>query len=108
MKHNGKEFLFHGIITFTKSKAYNDLSQASEQIALNKSLLEKNLSFYSLRHFGITARLYAKVPHYEVAKMPGTNVQFIEQHYEHLDMTKLRESAIQSVKYDEFGVVLSD
>ena len=70
--------------------------------------LEKKLSFYSLRHFGITARLYAKVNHYEVAKMAGTNVSFIEQHYEHLDMSKLRESAVQSVKYDELGFVISE
>ena len=70
--------------------------------------LDKKLSYYSLRHFGITARLIAGVPIYNVSEMAGTNVQFIEQHYEHLDMTKLRESAMQSVKYDEFGVVLSD
>jgi len=84
-------------------KYWKELMKYSE---LDK--LEKNLSYYSLRHFGITARLYAKVPHYEVAKMAGTNVQFIEQHYEHLDMTKLRESAIQSVKWDEHGFIVTD
>ena len=33
----------------------------------------KNLTYYSLRHFGITARLVAKVPHYEVAKFDDTD-----------------------------------
>ena len=49
--------------------------------------LEKDLSYYSLRHFGITARLLARVPIYNISEMAGTNVQFIEQHYAHLDNT---------------------
>jgi integrase len=70
--------------------------------------LEKNLSYYSLRHFGITARLYAGVNHYEVAKLAGTSVNFIETHYEHLDMEKLRRSASKSFTVDKDGFVVRD
>jgi integrase len=70
--------------------------------------LDKKLSYYSLRHFGITARLYAGVNHYEVAKLAGTSVNFIETHYEHLDMEKLRNSASKSFKIDKDGFVVRD
>ena len=70
--------------------------------------LEKDLTYYSLRHFGITARLLAKVPIYDVAKMAGTNVQFIEQHYEHIEMDKLVRNALKGFKVDENGFVLGE
>ena len=69
---------------------------------------KKTFTYYSLRHFGITARLYAKVPIYEVAKLAGTNVRFIEQHYEHLDMGKLKDSALQSFQIDSYGFVVRE
>ena len=70
--------------------------------------LDKHLSYYSLRHFGITARLMAKVPVYEVAKLAGTNVRFIEQHYEHLDMDKLLDTALKSYTIDKNGFAVRD
>lgn len=68
----------------------------------------KQFTYYSLRHFGITARLMAKVPHYEVAKFAGTDVRHIETHYEHLDMTRMVESATKSFTIDENGFVVRD
>lgn len=68
----------------------------------------KQLTYYSLRHFGITARLMAKVPHYEVAKFAGTDIRHIETHYEHLDMTRMVESATKSFSIDENGFVVRD
>jgi len=68
----------------------------------------KQLTYYSLRHFGITARLMAKVPHYEVAKFAGTDIRHIETHYEHLDMTRMVESATKSFTIDENGFVVRD
>ena len=65
----------------------------------------KKITYYSFRHFGITARLYAKVPVYEVSKMAGTDVSFIQKHYEHLDMEKLRDSALKSYKMDKDGII---
>ena len=68
----------------------------------------KKLSYYSLRHFGITARLMAKVPHYEVAKFAGTDVRHIETHYEHLDMGRMIESATSTFTFDENGFVIRE
>ncbi len=82
---------------WTKIMAFSGLSE-----------IDKTLSYYSLRHFGITARLYAGVPHYEVAKLAGTNVQFIHQHYEHLDMQKLMHSASKSFRIDKDGMVIQE
>ena len=73
---------------------------------LNK--LDKQLSYYSLRHFGITQRLIAEVPVYNLSKIAGTNVQFIEQHYEHLDMDKLKKDALKTFHYDENGFVIRE
>ncbi len=70
--------------------------------------LPKKLTYYSLRHFGITARLYAKVPYFEVAKLAGTEVRFIEQHYAHLDMEKLMDSALKSFSLDKDGIIIGD
>lgn len=70
--------------------------------------LEKNLSFYSLRHFGITARLMAKVPVYEVSKIAGTSVRFIETHYEHLDMGVLLDTALKSFTIDQNGFAVRE
>jgi len=71
-------------------------------------VLDKKLSYYSLRHFGITQRLLAEVPVYNVSKIAGTNVQFIEQHYEHMDMEKLQQDAMKTFYYDENGFVMRD
>jgi hypothetical protein len=52
--------------------------------------------------------LYAKVPYFEVAKQAGTEVRFIEQHYAHLDMEKLMDSALKSFKLDKDGIIIGD
>ena len=64
---------------------------------------KKNFTFYSLRHFAITSRLMAGVSHYDVSKYAGTNVQFIEQHYEHIDYTKMTDDALREASFDEYG-----
>lgn len=66
---------------------------------------KRRLTFYSLRHFGITSRLYAGVSVYEIAKEAGTSVKYIEDHYEHLDVRKLLKNASASFKVDERGVI---
>ena len=69
---------------------------------------EKHFSYYTLRHFGITARLYAGVPYYDVARLAGTGVDFLQKHYEHLDMTKLMDDALKTFSIDKDGFVLRD
>ena len=72
------------------------------------SKLDKQLSYYSLRHFGITQRLLAEIPVYTVSKIAGTNVQFIEQHYEQINMDELKADALKTFYYDENGFVIRD
>ena len=55
---------------------------------------------YSLRHYGITNRLAHGVSPYLVAKMSGTSLNFIEKHYEHLQMDIMRHAALQEASLD--------
>jgi hypothetical protein len=66
---------------------------------------ERKLTWYSLRHFGITQRLRAEVEISALANMVGTSVAQIERHYGHIDgnmkervMTK---DALYIPKYDD-------
>ena len=69
--------------------------------------IDKKLTYYSLRHFGITMKLYAKTPHYDVAKLAGTSVHFIERHYEHLDFILMKYDVInESLKWDQEGFLV--
>ena len=45
---------------------------------------ERKLSYYSLRHFGITMRMDAGVPIADVAYISGTSSTHIENHYRHI------------------------
>ena len=89
-----------------KSTYYKYWKQVMEYTGFDA--LDKNLSYYSLRHFGISARLYAGVPIYNLSKIAGTNVQFIEQHYAQVDMDKLKEDALKSFSIDENGFTVRD
>ena len=90
----------------SKSIFYKYWPQIMEFTGMDK--LDKTFTYYSLRHFGITARLMAKVPHYEIAKIAGTNVTHIENHYEHLDMGRMIESAMKSYSINEYGFIINE
>ena len=51
---------------------------------------ERKLTWYSLRHFGITQRLRAEAEISALAEMVGTSVSQIERHYGHIDR-KMKE-----------------
>ena len=46
---------------------------------------ERKLSYYSLRHFGITYKLKQHTPIADIAYIARTSVSHIEQHYRHVD-----------------------
>jgi integrase len=46
---------------------------------------KRKLSYYSLRHFGITLRMDAGVPIADVAYIAGTSSTHIENHYRHVE-----------------------
>jgi len=91
---------------FSKKKFYQLWKDAIEYANLGFDQTGKRFSFYSLRHFGITCRLYAQVPIYEVSKLAGTSVTNIENHYSHLDISKLLDSASKSFKVDKDGIIV--
>jgi integrase len=50
----------------------------------------KRLTFYSLRHTYCTMRLMAGVDVFLLARNMGTSVKYIEEHYGHVDIDKMR------------------
>lgn len=57
---------------------------------------ERKLSYYSLRHFGITMRMKNSVPIADVAAIAGTSVHHIETHYRHIDDEVMIDSALRN------------
>ena len=57
---------------------------------------ERKLSYYSLRHFGITMRMKSGVPIADVASVAGTSVSHIETHYRHIDDEVMIDSALRN------------
>ena len=57
---------------------------------------ERKLTYYSLRHFGITMRLKSEVPIADVAMIAGTSVAHIENHYRHIDDEVMFQSALKN------------
>jgi integrase len=86
-------------------RLWHDLMKFCESSGKIKDISMRNLSYYSMRHFQITARLYAQVSVFDVAQMAGTSVAHIETHYGHVNMTKQRENALKSYRVDEYGYV---
>ncbi|WP_026377243.1 site-specific integrase [Aestuariibacter salexigens] len=63
---------------------------------------QRKLSYYSLRHFGITMRMKSEVPIADVAAIAGTSVAYIETHYRHIDDEVMYRSALKNFsKVDE-------
>jgi integrase len=65
----------------------------------------RKLSFYSLRHFGITARLYAGVSMEDLSRLAGTSYAFIENHYSHVDGKRLMKQIMKDFTLDKDGFV---
>lgn len=91
-----------------KGRMYELWKDAIKYAGLDEASTSKVLTFYSLRHFGITCRLYAKVPIYDLSKLAGTNVNFIERHYSHVDISRLIDSASKTFDIDQNGIIIRD
>jgi integrase len=57
---------------------------------------ERKLSYYSLRHFGITMRMKSGAPIADVAAVAGTSVAHIETHYRHIDDDVMIKTALRN------------
>ena len=62
---------------------------------------ERNLTWYSLRHFAITCRVKSGAPVYHIAKIAGTSVAFIESTYARFDQSMSREVALKAFSYSK-------
>jgi len=67
---------------------------------------ERKLTWYSLRHFGITCRIRAKVPFGDISKVAGTSVSHIESHYGHYDDDMLKSTALRNFSIKPDGLSL--
>jgi integrase len=68
---------------------------------------KRNITWYSLRHFGITCRLRAGVSLNEIREIAGTSVSTIERHYAHIDESMLRRAAMKNFKIDNEGLLIA-
>jgi len=69
---------------------------------------ERNLTWYSLRHFGITCRIRAKVMLSDISQLAGTSVSHIETHYGHYDDDMLRQASVKNFTVDSHGISFKD
>ncbi len=107
--HAGKDdFIFAsvgGTAKLSKQKLYLHWRNLMAGIGLDYK--KRNVTWYSLRHFGITCRLRAGVSHIEVSKIAGTSVAMIEQHYGHIDTTMLTRAAMKNFTIDKNGLEIA-
>jgi len=62
------------------------------------------VTWYSLRHFGITARLRADANVFDIAKVAGTSVGFIEKNYGHFDQAMSRAMSLKGYRITKDGI----
>lgn len=65
---------------------------------------ERKLTYYSLRHFGITMRLRVGVSIWDVAELAGTSVSHIEKHYGHHDDMMKISAALKNMSITREGI----
>jgi len=66
---------------------------------------ERKLTWYSLRHLGITFRVKSGVSLIDISEMSGTSVQHISETYLHYRKEQSRTAALQSFKNKKDGTV---
>jgi integrase len=67
---------------------------------------DRNLTWYSLRHFGITMRVMSNVSILDIAKLAGTSVNHIENTYLKYKEESMRTQAMKSFSITKDGTVL--
>lgn len=82
-----------GIKMFSKDKLYKYWHEIMDDLEIDYKT--RNISYYSLRHFGITERLKAGVSVWEISKIAGTGIAYIEQHYGHASHAMMEKAAFK-------------
>ena len=76
-----------------------------EETGLQERSVE-SLSFYNIRHFFATQRLYSGANPYALAKTMGCGIQYIRDHYGQVDVEKMAKDLTKQVTYDKEGMVV--
>ena len=66
---------------------------------------KRNLTWYSLRHFGITMRILAQVNVLDVAKLAGTSITHIENTYLKYQEEHMRTQAMKTFSFNSDGTI---
>ena len=104
-----EDFIFCGVGKRTKqAKKFWYNHWAVLMGAIDIDYKERNLTWYSLRHFGITCRIRAKVTLSDISQLAGTSVSHIESHYGHYDDDMLRQASIKNFTVDTHGISYGD
>ena len=99
------DYVFHGTYgdeMLSKKVLYDAWADLMKGIGLNYK--ERNLTWYSLRHFGITCRLRAGASIFDVAKIVGNSSIDIEKHYGHFDQDMSRAAALKNFTINTDGI----
>ena len=67
---------------------------------------ERKLTWYSLRHFGITMRVMSGVNLIDLSKLAGTSVSHIENTYLKYSEVQSRTAALKNFSINSDGTIL--
>jgi integrase len=102
-----EDYIFCGSASteiFPRRKLYASWKELMNGVDIDYK--ERNLTWYSLRHFGITCRLRAGASIFDIAKIAGTSVSFIEDHYGHFDQAMAKAVALKNFSVTRDGITV--
>ena len=84
---------------------YRMWDQMLDETGLQEDSVE-NISFYNLRHFYATQRLYTGVNAYALAKSLGCGLDYLENHYGQVQTELMAKELTQKVSRDKDGQII--
>lgn len=81
-----------GMKQFPLRKLYASWLELMNRLELN--IGERDLTYYSLRHYAISTRLVEGATALEIAKMAGTSITQIDKHYGHVHHEWMEQAAL--------------
>ena len=103
---NPDHYIFCGVsgeVRYSRRKFYAAWAVLME-LAKIEDHKNRQVTWYSLRHFGVTCRLKAGATSFDVAKIVGTGTNFIDQHYGHFDQAMSKAVALKNYDINRDGI----
>ena len=88
-----------------KNRYYRLWNEMLDNTGLQEST-DDNISFYNLRHFYATQRLYAGTDPYTLAKSLGCGLNYLWNHYGQVQTERMAKNLTRKVKLDKEGQVI--